>query len=67
MTLPPNQPMKPTTVHSMHVYEVRPRNDKRGVDLISEVLPFSRPCMASRTRSATLSATQSITADHAMR
>jgi len=25
-----------------HVYEVRPRKDKRGVDLISEVLPFSR-------------------------
>ena len=24
----------------MHVYEVRPRNDKRGVDLISDVLPF---------------------------
>ena len=26
----------------MHVYEVQPRNDKRGVDLVSEVLPFSR-------------------------
>jgi len=26
----------------MHVYELRPRNDKRGVDLISEVLPFGR-------------------------
>jgi hypothetical protein len=25
-----------------HVYEVRPRSDKRGVDLISEVLPFGR-------------------------
>lgn len=25
-----------------HVYEVRPRKDKRGVDLISDVLPFSR-------------------------
>jgi hypothetical protein len=25
---------------SMHVYEVRPRRDKRGVDLISDVLPF---------------------------
>jgi hypothetical protein len=24
----------------MHVYEVRPRRDKRGVDLISDVLPF---------------------------
>ena len=25
-----------------HVYEVRPRRDKRGVDLISDVLPFGR-------------------------
>ena len=24
----------------VHVYEVRPRSDKRGVDLISDVLPF---------------------------
>ena len=27
---------------SLHVYEVRPRRDKRGVDLISDVLPFGR-------------------------
>jgi hypothetical protein len=26
----------------MHFYEVRPRSDKRGVDLISDVLPFGR-------------------------
>jgi hypothetical protein len=25
----------------MHVYEVRPRKDKRGVDLISDALPYS--------------------------
>ena len=25
-----------------HVYEVRTRKDKRGVDLISDVLPFGR-------------------------
>jgi hypothetical protein len=25
---------------SQHVYEIRPRNDKRGVDLISDGLPF---------------------------
>jgi hypothetical protein len=25
-----------------HVYEVRPRKDKRGVDLISDRLPFGR-------------------------
>jgi hypothetical protein len=27
---------------SHHVYEVRPRKDKRGVDLISDALPFGR-------------------------
>jgi hypothetical protein len=26
----------------MDVYEVRPRKDERGVDLISDVLPFGR-------------------------
>jgi hypothetical protein len=25
-----------------HAYEVRPRKDNRGVDLISDVLPFGR-------------------------
>jgi hypothetical protein len=25
-----------------HVYEVRPRKDKRGFDLISDALPFGR-------------------------
>jgi hypothetical protein len=27
----------------VHTYEVRPRPDKRGVDLISDVLPLGRP------------------------
>jgi hypothetical protein len=27
---------------SQHVYQVRPRKDKRGVDLISDALPFGR-------------------------
>jgi hypothetical protein len=27
---------------SIHIYEVRPRKDKRGVDLISDALPFGR-------------------------
>jgi hypothetical protein len=27
---------------TQHVYEVRPRSDKRGVDLISDPLPFGR-------------------------
>jgi hypothetical protein len=28
------------TQPSTHAYEVRPRKDKRGVDLISDVLPY---------------------------
>jgi len=32
----------PTVVQSIHVYEVRPRKNKRGVDLISDVLAFGR-------------------------
>jgi len=27
-----------------HIYEVRPRKDHRGVDLISDALPFGRLC-----------------------
>jgi hypothetical protein len=29
-------------VKTKHLYEVRPRKDKRGVDLISDALPFGR-------------------------
>jgi len=37
MALPqPNGPL------DRHVYEVRPRKDHRGVDLISDALPFGR-------------------------
>jgi hypothetical protein len=32
--------MSPT--NPLHIYEVRPRKDKRGVNLISDALPFSR-------------------------
>jgi len=39
---PSNQAMQRTAEHPMHVYEVRPRKDKRGVDLISDALPFGR-------------------------
>jgi hypothetical protein len=28
----------------MHVYEVRPRKDRRSVNLISDALPFGRLC-----------------------
>jgi hypothetical protein len=50
----------------MHVYEVRPRKDKRGVDLISDALPFGRLCMAERMQSATQLVTRNIAADHMM-
>jgi hypothetical protein len=33
----PNHAMQPT-----HAYEIRPRKDKRSVDLISDALPFGR-------------------------
>jgi hypothetical protein len=36
----PNQTIGPTS--PQHVYEVRLRKDKRGFDLISDVLPFGR-------------------------
>ena len=29
---------------SQHVYDIRPRKDHRGVDLISDALPFGRFC-----------------------
>ena len=35
---------KMNTQRSMHVYEVRPRKDHRGVDLISDALPFGWLC-----------------------
>jgi len=31
-----------TPVGSQHVYEVRPRKDHRGVNLISDALPFGK-------------------------
>ena len=34
----------------MHVYEVRPRKDKRGVDLISDALPFGRLWYGAKCR-----------------
>jgi hypothetical protein len=32
---------------SLHVYEVRPRKDHRGVNLISDALPFGQLCRFS--------------------
>jgi hypothetical protein len=34
--------MDASTKSEHHVYQVRPRKDKRGVDLVSDVLPFGR-------------------------
>jgi len=34
------RPLAPRTI-STHVYEIRPRADKSGVDLIADVLPYS--------------------------
>jgi hypothetical protein len=38
----------------MTIYEVRPRKDKRGVDLISDALPFGRLwCLPQGKKQAT--------------
>ena len=37
-----SQPLAGAMTSSRHVCEVRPRKDKRGVDLISDALPFGR-------------------------
>jgi hypothetical protein len=37
-----SQPLAAVMTSSQHVYEVRPRKDHRGVDLISDSLPFGR-------------------------
>jgi hypothetical protein len=38
----PEEMDKRTDKERAHIYEVRPRKDKRGVDLISDALPFGR-------------------------
>jgi hypothetical protein len=53
--------MQPT-----HVYEIRPRKDHRGVNLISDALPFDRLWYDERVQSITQSATQSFSAGHMM-
>lgn len=37
-----SEPRAAVMTSSQHVYEVRPRKDKRGVDLISNALAFGR-------------------------
>jgi hypothetical protein len=31
--------------NDMHAYSIRPRTNQRGVDLISDALPFDRLCL----------------------
>jgi len=40
--VPPRKPNESIANGPIHLYEVRPRKDTRGVDLISDVLPFGR-------------------------
>jgi hypothetical protein len=39
-----DDPAMMSSVNPAHLYEIRPRKDKRGVDLISDALPFGRLC-----------------------
>ena len=41
-TLSWSRSLGPMVNSAQHVYEIRPRKDRRGVDLISDVLPFGR-------------------------
>ena len=34
--------------YSTHIYEGRPRKDRRGFDLMSDVLPFGPLCYGER-------------------
>ena len=49
---------------TMHVFEVRPRKDKRGVDLISDALPFGRLWYGEPNAIATQLTTRSFAAAH---
>jgi hypothetical protein len=51
---------------SMHVYQVRPRSDKRGFGFIADALPFGRLWYGAQTQPAVQSPTQSFSAAHMM-
>src|SRR3989442_477268 len=53
-------------ISPQHSYEVRPRADRRGVDLISEALPFGSYGRASLMQSLTQWATSNVSAGHIM-
>jgi hypothetical protein len=48
----------------MHAYEVRPRKDKRGVDLISDAVPFGRLWYDGPNAASNAIGTPASTADH---
>jgi len=48
----------------MHTYEVRPRTDHRGVDLISDALPFGRLWYGEPNAVSNAMATRCTAADH---
>jgi hypothetical protein len=50
----------------MHLYKVRPRKDHRGVDLISDALPFGRLRYDGPDAANNAIGSPSITADHIM-
>ena len=44
-------PAMPIRLMQEPIYEVHPRKDKRGVDLISDALPFGRLCLTGSLES----------------
>ena len=50
----------------MHIYEIHPRKDHRGISLISDVLPFDRLWYGEPDAISNAIATQSFTAAHIM-
>jgi hypothetical protein len=53
-------------MHSMHEYEIRPRSDKRGLDLISDACHLAACGTPGQTRSTMQSDTPNIGAAHIM-
>ena len=53
-------------IAAMHVYQVRPRKDKCGVDLISDALPFGRLWYNGPNAVSTQLATPSTAVGHMM-
>ena len=63
----PNPSLQPTRcpiTSSQPVYEIRPRKDHRGVDLISDVLPFRRLWYGEPSATATQFTTRSFARSH---